>query len=270
MISLPKTVGTIGGGNMAQAVLQGLLQSGYDPDQLSASDPDPARRELLARTLRVHTTESNLEIAQSSEVVVLAVKPQALAAVTAELPRDGGPLYLSIVAGQTLATLRRQLGNGTRIVRSMPNTPALIGAGISAIADDPAASPEDLERAEVVLRAVGSVVRVPEALLDAVTGLSGSGPAYVYLFVEALTEAGTREGLPSQIARRLALETLLGAAAMVRESDEHPAVLRERVASPGGTTVAGLAALEEHGFRSAILAAVRAATERSRDLSGES
>jgi pyrroline-5-carboxylate reductase len=151
----------------------------------------------------------------------------------------------------------------------MPNTPALIGAGITAVASDSGAEPADLERACAVLRAIGEVVQVPEAALDAVTGLSGSGPAYVFLFIEALTEAGVREGLSSATARALALETVLGAARLAAESGEHPAVLRERVTSPGGTTIAGLAALEDGGFRAALFAAVRAATQRSRELGGK-
>ncbi len=266
MTSLPRTVGTIGGGNMAEAILQGLVRSGYEAAQLLASDPVPERREHLSRKLGVRTTDSNLELVEASEVVVLAVKPQQLEAALDTLPRDGGPLYLSIAAGVTLATLRRWLGSGSRIVRAMPNTPALIGAGITAIADDTGAAAEDLERAEVVLGSVGDVVRVPERLLDAVTGLSGSGPAYVYLFIEALCEAGVREGLPAPVARDLAVQTVLGAASMVRETGEHPALLRERVTSPGGTTAAGLAVLERLGLRAALFAAVEAATARSREL----
>lgn len=269
MIELPKTVGTIGAGNMAEAILQGLLNAGLDAGQLMASDPDAGRREHVQGRLGVRTTDSNAAVASACELVVLAVKPAHLERAANELPHDGGPLYVSIVAGRTLGTLRRLLGAGSRIVRAMPNTPALIGAGISAIADDPGAAPEDLERASAVLHAIGEVVRVPEPLLDAVTGLSGSGPAYVYLIVESLTEAGIREGLPATIARKLATETLIGAARMVRESGEHPALLRERVTSPGGTTAAGLAALEDGRLRSTLLAAVRAATARSRQLAGE-
>ncbi|MFI5315872.1 MAG: pyrroline-5-carboxylate reductase [Myxococcota bacterium] len=266
MIGLPKSVGTIGAGNMAEAILRGLLRAGLSADQLSAADPDPERRRLLREELGVHTTDSNAEVAQRAEVVVLAVKPQQLESACHTLPRDGGPLYLSIVAGATSAGLRRLLGAGARIVRTMPNTPALVGAGISAVANDGGAEPADVERACAILRAVGEVVQVPETSLDAVTGLSGSGPAYVFLFIEALTEAGVREGLGSETARALALETVHGAARLGRETGEHPALLRERVTSPGGTTSAGLAALEAGGFRAALLAAVRAATQRSREL----
>ena len=266
MIELPQTVGTVGAGNMAEAILQGLLGAGLSADQLIASDPDAAQRERLASALGVRTTDSNAEVAELAEVVVLAVKPAHLEAACADLPRDGGPLFVSIAAGVRLATLRRLLGNGARVIRAMPNTPALIGCGITALAEDPGADPQDLERAQAVLQAVGNVVRVPEPLLDPVTGLSGSGPAYVYLFIEALTEAGVQEGLPAAISRQLAVQTVLGAARMVAESDEHPAVLRERVSSPGGTTIAGIAALEDRGFRAAVLEAIRAATARSREL----
>jgi pyrroline-5-carboxylate reductase len=261
-----ESVGTIGAGNMAEAILRGLLRGGLKPERLLASDPDPARREHVASALGVGTTGDNAEVARGAEIVVLAVKPQQLEAAAATLPPDARPLYLSIVAGATLATLGRLLGDGARVVRSMPNTPALLGAGISALAAEPGTPAADLERAEAVLASVGRVVRVPEALLDAVTGLSGSGPAYAYLFAEALIEAGTREGLPEAVARELAIETLLGAARMLRESGEPPEVLRSRVSSPGGTTLAGLAALEDAGFREAVRAAVRAATRRSREL----
>jgi pyrroline-5-carboxylate reductase len=267
MIGLPGSVGTIGAGNMAEAILRGLLRADMAPGSLHAADPDAARRQLLGE-LGVRTTTSNLEVAQRAELIVLAVKPQQLESAAATLPRDGGPLYLSIVAGATTATLRRLLGARARIVRSMPNTPALIGAGITAVASDSGAEPGDLALACAVLRAVGEVVQVPESALDAVTGLSGSGPAYVFLFIEALTEAGVREGLTEATARSLAVQTVHGAARLAAESGEQPAVLRERVSSPGGTTLAGLAALEAGGFRDAVLAAVRAATARSKALGG--
>ena len=266
MIGLPKSVGTVGAGNMAEAILRGLLRAGLSADQLSASDVSAERRRVLREELGIHTTESNAEIAQRAEVVVLAVKPQQLEAAAHTLPHDGGPLYLSIVAGATTAGLRRLLGAGARIVRTMPNTPALVGAGVTAVANDSGAEPADVERACAILRAVGEVVQVPEAALDAVTGLSGSGPAYVFLLIEALTEAGVREGLASATARTLALETVHGAARLARETGEHPALLRERVTSPGGTTAAGLAALEAGSFRATLAAAVRAATQRSREL----
>jgi pyrroline-5-carboxylate reductase len=261
-----KSVAFVGGGNMAEAIARGLLASGLRPEQLRASDPLESRRNLLSLELGIRTFADNAAALEGAELVVLAVKPQHLGTALASLPAAARPLFLSIVAGATLAGLRRQLGAGARVLRSMPNTPALIGAGISALAAEPDTDPSDLARAEAVLGAVGRVVRVPEALMDAVTGLSGSGPAYVYLFIEALTDAGLREGLPLATARELATWTALGAARMLAESGESPASLRERVTSPGGTTIAGLAALEAGGLRSALFAAVRAATQRSREL----
>ncbi len=270
MSRLPASVGTIGAGNMAEALLRGLLRAGMKPERLSASDPVAARRNLLNEALAVRTMEDNRQLASSCEVVVLAVKPDVVDAAVRGLPGADGPLYLSIVAGRSTASLQAVLPHGARVLRAMPNTPALISAGISALADDSGASEQDLERAESVLGAIGRVLRLPEASMDAVTGLSGSGPAYVYTFIEALSEAGVREGLPGAAARELALETVLGAALLVKESGEQPAVLRDMVTSPGGTTVAGLAALEQAGFRAALLAAVRAATARSRELAGDS
>jgi pyrroline-5-carboxylate reductase len=260
------SVGTIGAGNMAEAILGGLLRAGLAREKLFAADPDPARREHVARALGVRTSADNAAVARACEVVVLAVKPQQLAAAAGDLPRDARPLWLSIVAGAPLARLRGLLGADARVVRSMPNTPALVAAGISAICGAPGLPEADLARAEAVLSAVGRVVRVPEELLDAVTGVSGSGPAYVFLFIEALADAAVREGLPPAVARELALETVLGAARLARETGEEPAALRARVSSPGGTTVAGLAALESAGFRAALADAVRAATARSREL----
>ena len=266
MSDWPGSVGFVGAGNMAEAIARGLVAAGMSPDRLGAADPVAARRDHLRAELGIRTDGDNLALAARSEVVVLAVKPQHLEAALAGLGGAGRPLFLSIVAGCSGAKLARLLGPEARIVRSMPNTPALVGAGIAALASDTGASPADLDLAARILGAVGRVVRVPEALMDAVTGLSGSGPAYAYLFVEALTEAGVREGLPAATARELATHTLAGAARMVAESGEHPAELRERVSSPGGTTIAGLEALEAGGLRGAVFAAVRAAAARSREL----
>lgn len=270
MSELPESVGTIGAGNMAEAILRGLLRAGMRPEQLLAADPDATRRAHLETELAIRVVEDNAEIARSCEVVVIAVKPSVVESALRDLPGGEGPLYVSIAAGRSSASLRAALPAGARVARAMPNTPALISAGISALAQDSGASEEDLVRAESVLGAIGRVLRVPESQMDAVTGLSGSGPAYVCLFVEALSEAGVREGLPVAAAQELALETVLGAARLIRESGEPPAMLRDRVTSPGGTTVAGLAALKERGFREALLAAVHAASARSRELAGDS
>jgi pyrroline-5-carboxylate reductase len=265
-------IGAIGAGNMATALLRGLRAAGVPSDALLASDPSPERRAAAEAALGIRTTDSNQAVAAESDIVILAVKPSQLEAATAGLrERTGahagaeGPLYVSILAGCRLTRLTACVG--PRVVRVMPNTPALIGAGISAISAPPELPASDVDRAEAVLAAVGEVVRVPESSLDAVTGLSGSGPAYVLLLIEALSDAGVREGLPVDVARRLAAATTAGAARMLIETGVHPATLREQVTSPGGTTAAGVAALEEHGLRRAVLACVRAATQRSAELS---
>jgi pyrroline-5-carboxylate reductase len=227
------------------------------------------RREFLAQQYGVRVTADNSEVATATEVLLLAIKPQVFDAVAAALPSLGQngqvPVILSILAGVPLSKLERAFP-GAPIVRSMPNTPATVGAGITAIAPGTQVQPEHLDRAKTVLQAVGDVVQVPESLMDAVTGLSGSGPAYVAIFIEALTDGGVRAGLPRAIAAQLALQTVLGTATLMQESKLHPAELKDRVTSPGGTTIAGVAQLEKAGFRSACIEAVQAATERSRQL----
>ena len=266
MRGLPERVGTIGAGNMAEAILRGLVRVGVASKNLTASDVAADRLEHLRSELGIETTADNAEVVRRSEVVVIAVKPQTLDAALSALPANPSPLFVSIVAGKTVASLRSLLGADARVVRTMPNTPALVGGGITAIATDPSIAEGDLELAESVLAAVGRVVRVPEDQLDAVTALSGSGPAYVFLLVEALTAAGVQAGLPESVARELATETVLGAGRLLRESGEPASVLRERVSSPGGTTLAGLAALEAGGFSQTVSAAVQAAARRSREL----
>jgi pyrroline-5-carboxylate reductase len=263
-VELPRAIGTIGAGQMAEAILRGLIAGGHPPAELFASDPLPERRAHLQSALGIRVTQDNAELADRVDLAVLAVKPSQLE--TAAQGLGTRPLYVSILAGRTLADLRRVLGPKARVVRAMPNTPALIGQAASALAAPPGLAEEEVALAEALLRKVGDVVRVPEGLLDAVTALSGSGPAYAYVFLEALTEAGVGEGLDAATARRLATRTLLGAAALALHTGEHPALLRERVSSPAGTTVAGLAALEAGGFRPAIMAAVRAAADRARAL----
>jgi pyrroline-5-carboxylate reductase len=266
-MELPRAIGTIGGGQMAEALLRRLIASGHPADELVASDPDGERRAHLQSVLGVRATADNAEVAARVDLAVLAMKPAQLEDAARGLaPR---PLYVSILAGRTLADLRLVLGPKARVVRAMPNAAALIGEAACALTAPADLADRDLALAEALLRKLGDVVRVAEPLLDAVTALSGSGPAYAYVFLEALTEAGVREGLDAHTARRLATQTLLGAARMVAQTGDHPALLRERVASPGGTTIAGVAALESAGFRSAVLAAVRAAADRSRALGAQ-
>ncbi len=255
---------------MGEALLSRLIAlATYPPGAILISDPVQQRRDFLAQQYGVGVTADNSEVAAATEVLLLAIKPQIFEAVIAALPSPGQngqvPVILSILAGVPLSKLERAFP-GKPIVRAMPNTPATVGAGITAIAPGTQVQPEHLDRAKSVLQAVGDVVQVPESLMDAVTGLSGSGPAYVSIFIEALTDGGVRAGLPRTIAAQLALQTVLGTATLIQESNLHPAELKDRVTSPGGTTIAGVAQLEKAGFRSACIEAVQAATERSRQL----
>lgn len=256
----------VGGGRMGEALLAGLIAGGWSPAaELRVVEAlAPRREELAARFDEVEVTDA----VGTAEGTVLAVKPGDVVTACAEVRAAGAGRVLSIAAGVRLATLEEALGPGVPVVRAMPNTPALVGAGAAAIAAGTSATGDDLDWAEGVLAAVGAVVRVPEGLLDAVTGLSGSGPAYVFLVAEALVDAGVLVGLPRPVATELAVQTLLGSARLLAEGDDGPEALRAAVTSPGGTTAAGLRALEQAGVRAAFLDAVVAATERSRELGG--
>lgn len=251
----------VGGGRMGEALLGGLLASGWaTAGDLAVAEVSPTRRaQLTERFPGVAVVEQPVP----AEGAVVAVKPADVAAACRQLD---SPRVLSIAAGVTLATLEGALRSGTAVIRAMPNTPTLVGAGASAIAGGGASGAADLAWAEEVLSAVGTVCRVTEAQLDAVTGLSGSGPAYVFLVVEALIDAGVLAGLTRDVAAGLAVQTLLGSARLLAEGDAGPADLRAAVTSPGGTTAAGLRVLEQAGVRAAFLDAVAAATERSRQL----
>ena len=254
----------VGGGRMGEALLAGLLAAGWAPaSELAVVEKaDARRRELEQRFAGVSVAAEP----SAADGAVIAVKPDDVEAACRSLAAVGTPLVLSIAAGVGLASLERWLGPGVRAVRAMPNTPALVGAGASAVAGGSNASDDDLAWAEGLLSAVGTVVRVPEHLLDAVTGLSGSGPAYVFLVAEALVEAGVLSGLPRATSSALVVQTLLGSARLLAESGDGPEALRAAVTSPGGTTAAGLRALESRAVRAAFLEAVQAATERSREL----
>ena len=265
-------IGFIGAGAMAEALAGGVLASGVAAESLAAADPDPVRRKRLSEALGVTAVADNGEIVRDSDIVVLAVKPDAVGAVlagVAEAPEGerARPLWISIAAGIPVAHLEAGLGDGARIVRAMPNTPALVQAGATAFCGNNQTTPRDRDAARDLFRCVGTVWEAPsEALLDAVTGLSGSGPAYVFVFLEALGDAGVRMGLPRQAAYDLACQTVFGASKLALETGLHPAQLKDQVTSPGGTTIAGLERLEAGGLRSAVHAAVAAATRRSREL----
>ena len=255
----------IGGGKMGGALLLGWLAAGTPAADLGVVEPDPTRRSWLAESapgVAVAATLGELTPGDGFGAVV-AVKPAYVAEACASL--TGAGRVLSVAAGVTIATIEARLP-GVAVLRAMPNTPALVGAGAAGLAASAAAGDDDVAWAERLLSAVGTVVRVPEGLLDAVTGLSGSGPAYIFLVAEALVDAGVLVGLPRDTAKALAVQTLLGAARMLAETGDGPEALRAAVTSPGGTTAAGLRALEAAGVRAAFLDAVAAATDRSREL----
>lgn len=263
-------VGFIGAGNMAGALIKGVIDAGlYAPERIVCSDVDAKRLAALRRRYGVDTTTDNLEVVNGAKVVVLAVKPQILDSVLHDLRPAVSPrrLFVSIAAGATTRRLEKNLGGDARVLRAMPNTPALLGRGMSVLVRGRHATAADERVGLRLLRAVGTAIAVPnEKLLDPVTGLSGSGPAYVYRFAEGLIAGGIAAGLSADIARTLAFETIAGAAAMLLESGESPEVLRQRVTSPGGTTLAGLNELERLGFKDAIASAVVVATKRSVEL----
>lgn len=261
--------GFIGAGKMATALIKGILRAGLaSPDNVIASDVVEAAREKLAGETGVWTTESNLDVVKNSDIIVFAVHPHVVPHVCAEIRDAVGDnhLLVSIAAGVPIARILDAVGRPVRVVRVMPNTPALVGAGAAAYAVGGQATDEDAELVEKLLSVVGIAVRVEERLMDAVTGLSGSGPAYVFQFIEALADGGVRMGLPRAIALTLAAQTVLGAARMVQETGRHPAELKDQVASPGGTTIAGLHELERGALRGTVMNAVEAATRRSTEL----
>lgn len=261
-------LGFLGSGKMATALARGVVASGvFDAGNVFVSDVHAPSVEKLAAALGAKAVATNAKLADQSDIIVLCVKPgDALSAVKEIHSHLAGKLVVSIVAGMSARALEEAAGPLARVIRVMPNTPALVSAGAAAYSLGTAATEEDASVVEKILGAVGLAVRVKESLLDAVTGLSGSGPAYVFMMIEALADGGVLMGLPRDLALKLATQTVLGSATLVRETGEHPAVLRDQVASPGGTTIAAIEALEEGGLRAALISAVRAATERSRQL----
>ncbi len=261
-------VGFIGTGKMATALAKGLIDSGFvSPHDVLGSDVASEARRAFTDATGARTTDENAEIL-TSDVVFLAVKPQhmpgLLEGLAGDVRRD--TLLVSVAAGVPISTYTKALGKDVRIVRVMPNTPCLVGAGASGYSQGGGATAADGDLVRTMLETVGIAVAVSESLLDAVTGLSGSGPAYVYQIIEALSDGGVRVGLPRNIATQLAAQTLLGAAKMVLETGEHPGTLKDAVTSPGGTTIAALHELERGGLRAVLMNAVYAATERSREL----
>lgn len=263
------TIGFLGAGKMGTALARGFIHAGLvSADQIIASDPLEPARTAFGREVGAKITTSNAEVAAFANVLLLAVKPDQVAGVLAEIRPQftEKKLLISIAAGVPLAKLEAALPSGARAIRVMPNTPALVGSSATAYAMGKSTLPEDAQLAHKLFSAVGIAFSVKESLLDAVTGLSGSGPAYVYMMIEGLSDGGVASGLPRDIATKLAAQTVLGAAKMVLETGLHPGALKDMVTSPGGTTIEGVHELEKAGVRGALINAVRAATEKSKKL----
>lgn len=262
-------IGFIGAGNMAEALIRGLVRGGHVPaDRIAASGPRRERLDELARRYAIATAVDNRVVARGAGLVVLSVKPQILDKVLREIAAElqPGSLVISIAAGVDTETIEDAVAPGVRVVRAMPNTPALVGAGATAIAAGKHAHADDLAIAKALFDAVGITVVLDESQLDAVTGLSGSGPAYIFLILEALSDAGVKVGLSRRNAQLLAAQTVLGSAKMLLETDDHVGRLKDMVTSPGGTAIAGLHTLEQGGLRTTLINAVETATKRAREL----
>jgi pyrroline-5-carboxylate reductase len=266
-----KKLGFIGGGNMAKALIKGLA-SFIEPKNIFVSEPSKSKRDALHAEYKIKVTADNSELTKNCDIIILAVKPQILKDVLAEIRSlvKGDKLIVSVAAGVSISIMDEELRGDTNnkfsIVRTMPNTPALVQEGVTAIASGEHVSKGDVEIAHRIFEVVGLTVNVEEDHMDAVTGLSGSGPAYIFMLLEALSDAGVKMGLSRNVANTLTIQTVLGAAKLARESGKHPGELKDMVTSPAGTTIAGLHALEEGGLRTTMMNAVEAATLRSREL----
>ncbi len=259
----------LGAGNMAEALVSGILTSKLaEPDVLLTTDIAPSRLDVLRDRYHIQVGVKNLDAASWADIIILCVKPQVMSQVLAEIHSglSEKQLVISVAAGFPIHNIQTIIGRTIPLVRAMPNTPAVIQEGVTALAGCADLGLGHLNVAQQIFESVGKVVVIEESLMDAVTGLSGSGPAYVYLVIEALIDGGVRVGLPRNVAHTLAVQTVLGAAKMVHETGEHPAVLKDRVTSPGGTTITGLQQLEEGGLRATLIEAVEAATHRSGEL----
>lgn len=264
-----KLIGFVGAGAMGGALIGGLLEAGVvGPTQVLAADPDPARRAHLGERYGIEVTAENREVVSSCPTVVLAVKPQVARGLLADLGKEfrTGQTVISIMAGWEIARLSSFLPPGVKVVRAMPNTPCQIQQGVTVLAYGPGVSEEDRELARRIFRAVGEVIELPESLMDAATAVSGCGPAYVFLFMEALVDAGVKLGLPREASRLLTTQTVAGAATMAQRLDLHLAQLKDLVASPGGATIHALGVLEEAGWRGTLIRAASAAWRRTRQL----
>ncbi|OPY33045.1 MAG: pyrroline-5-carboxylate reductase [Methanomassiliicoccales archaeon PtaU1.Bin124] len=265
-------IGFVGAGNMAEAMMKGIISSGMArSEDVIASDMQPERRDFIAKTINVQVTGDNIEVVRSSDVVILAVKPHHVGPVLDELKPylTSDHLLISIAAGVKISFMEQHLNWGVRVVRVMPNQPCLVGASASAFAMGKSARKEDKDTVQKIFESVGVAFCLDEKLLDAVTGLSGSGPAYIYMMIEAMADGGVLVGLPRDVAVALAAQTVLGSAKTVLETRRHPGELKDMVASPNGTTIMGIKALEDAGFRGAVIRAIEAGAKRSAELGGK-
>ena len=268
-MTIQNKISFLGGGNMAEALIKGLLNAGtVKPEQMIVNDVSTERLEYLKKAYGITVEKSPREAATAAGIILLCVKPQVIDLVLSKIApaADKSKLVISIAAGVTIARIEKMLSGEPRVVRVMPNTPALVLAGAAGAAAGTRATAEDMAVVQEIFGAVGRSVAVEEKLMDAVTGLSGSGPAYVFVIIDALSDAGVKAGLPRPLALELAAQTVFGSAKMVLETKEHPGKLRDMVTSPGGTTIEGLHALEKGKLRATLMNAVQAATERSKEL----
>ena len=264
-------IGFVGAGNMAEAMMKGIISSGVArAEDVIASDMMPERRDYIAKTVGVQVTGDNIEVVRSSDVIILAVKPHHVGPVLDEMKPylSADHLVISIAAGVKIGFMEQHLNWGVRVVRVMPNQPCMVGASASAFALGKSARKEDKDTVQKIFESVGVAFCLDEKLLDAVTGLSGSGPAYCYMMIEAMADGGVLVGLPRDVAVALAAQTLLGAAKSVLETRKHPGELKDMVTSPNGTTIQGIKALEDAGFRGAVIKAIEAGAKRSAELGG--
>ena len=265
-----KTIGIIGAGHIGTAVIGGLIKAKLtSPKNVIASRRSEINLADLARTLGIHTTTDNKKVTKSSDIIVLAIKPMNSRDVLNEIRESvtQSKVIISVMAGIKTSFINSVLGVECPVIRTMPNTPVLVDSGATAISKGKFAGEEDLKIANTIFKSIGTVEVVPENLLDAVTGLSGSGPAYIYMVIEAMTDGGVKMGIPRQIAFKLAAQTVFGAAKLVIETGKHPAILKDEVTTPGGTAIAAVHELETHGLRTMLINAVSTATIRSRELS---
>lgn len=263
-------IAILGTGNMGEALLSGMLRAGLvEKGQVVATGTRSERMDEIRERYGVTATTDNRAAVRDAEILLIAVKPQAMSGLLGEIEVDVRPqsLVITIAAGIKTSTISRRLGEGNPVIRAMPNTPVRVDEGATAIAPGAGATEKHMAKAKAIFDAVGKTVVVPERLLDAVTGLSGSGPAYIYMVIEALIDGGVKMGIPRQVATRLAEQTVLGAAKLVRETQLHPAILRDQVTTPGGTAIAAIHELEAHGLRPMLISAVETATRRSSELS---